>query len=87
MNEIKHKSGLSELNRRICPQCGKYYPTLKALQSHRSVCENVVFTTDPEELEEETEQQQQDNDIEAEAAAAPTQRPNVFERINVLFGI
>ena len=42
MNVIKHQSGVSELNRRVCPRCGKYYPTLKALKANRSVCENIV---------------------------------------------
>ena len=87
MNLVKHKSGVSELNRRICPKCGIYYPTLKALQRHRSACQNIVFATDLEEqdgLREDAEDQHEQ--IEAEPAAA-TQRLNVFDRLNRMFGI
>ena len=52
MNNIKHKSGKTELQRRICPKCDIYYPTLKALKTHSAICVNVVHVDrDDEDLE------------------------------------
>ena len=44
---VLHSSSLTRSA--ICPRCGKYNPTLKALEAHRSVCENIVFATNNEE--------------------------------------
>ena len=91
MNEIKHRSGVSERNRRVCPRCGKYlYPTLKALEAHRSVCENIVFTTNNEdpELEEQREEcQEHEEIIEEVPVAETTDRLNLVDRLNRMFGI
>jgi hypothetical protein len=87
LSQVRHKSGLSELKRRICPKCEMYYPTLKALQTHRSVCENIVFAAVPDELPEiddEREPQAQDDLI---TPAEQPRRSNVFERLNRMFGI
>ena len=87
MNGIKHQSGVSELNRRVCPRCGKYYPTLKALKAHRSVCENIVFTTTTEEPELAEEECQEDEEIEevSKPVAEPTYRLNLFDRLNRMY--
>ena len=90
MNEIKHRSGVSELNRRVCPRCGKYYPTLKALEAHRSVCENIVFATNNEEPEfEELREECQEHKeiIEEVPVAETTDRLNLFDRLNRMFSI
>ena len=48
MNHINHRSGKTELQRRVCRKCSIYYPTLKALKAHSVVC-----TTDSSALDEE----------------------------------
>ena len=49
MQETKHRSGKSELERRVCLKCGMYYPTLKMLNVHRRWCRKATT----EELSEE----------------------------------
>ena len=68
---------------------GEVLPTLKALQAHRSVCEHIVSTTVPEELDYQSEESESETIIpdEEPATAAPTQRSNVFKRLNQTFGI
>lgn len=88
LNQVRHRSGVSELKRRICPRCDMYYPTLKALQAHRSQCENVVFTTVPDELVDEEDTESEHIILDAEPTTAePAARTNVFERLNQMFGI
>ena len=87
MNEIKHRLGVSELNRRVCPRCGKYYPTLKALEAQS---ENIVFATNNEEPELEElrdECQEHEEIIEEVPVAETTDRLNLFDRLNRMFGI
>ena len=38
MSEIRHKSGKTELERRVCVKCKMYYPTLKVSQWHVKWC-------------------------------------------------
>ena len=38
MNHIKHHTGNTELQRRICSRCNIYYPTLAALKPHTAIC-------------------------------------------------
>ena len=54
MNQIKHHSGKTELQRRICSSCGIYYPTLVALKSHSAVCsfENILDDEDNLDLDQ-----------------------------------
>ena len=49
MNQIKHRSGKTELERRVCRKCSIYYPTLKALNAHLAVCTAEVSTLEGEE--------------------------------------
>ena len=48
MSHIKHKSGLTELQRRTCakPGCYKYFPTLKALKFHTRICSTIFDIND-----------------------------------------
>ena len=85
MAVVKHRSGLSELKRRTCPKCEIYYPTLKALQLHRSVCENIVFNAAPEEMDDDPEDLDEQR-IPAQLEEEP-RRLNVFDRLNMMFGI
>ena len=88
MSVVKHRSGISELNRRICSKCGIYYPTLKALQSHRSECESIVFASVDDEPEDTDDEPEEINDQPAPAQPAEEpRRLNVFDRLNMMFGI
>ena len=88
LNQVRHRSGVSELKRRICPRCEMYYSTLKALQAHRSQCENVVFTTVPDELVDVEDTEFEHIILDAgPTTAEPAPRTNVFERLNQMFGI
>ena len=51
---IKHRSGKTELDRRVCTFCGVYYPTLTALASHTAVCrvEDVECSSESDSDEE-----------------------------------
>ena len=49
MNQIKHKSGKTELERRVCQRCNIYYPTLKALKAHLVVCKADVSPSEEDE--------------------------------------
>ena len=51
MSQIKHKSGKTELQRRICSKCSIYYPTLKALNSHSAHCSSISSEEDDDDLE------------------------------------
>ena len=51
MSQIKHKSGKTELQRRICSKCSIYYPTLKALNSHSAHCRSISSEEDDDDLE------------------------------------
>ena len=85
---VLHSSSLTRSA--ICPRCGKYYPTLKALEAHRSVCENIVFATNNEEPEiEELREECQEHEeiIEEVPVAETTDRHNLFDRLNRMFGI
>ena len=65
-----------------------YYRTLKALQANRSQCENVVFTTVPDDLVDEEDTESEHIILDAEPTTAePAPRTNVFERLNQMFGI
>ena len=52
MNIIKHNSSVSELKRRIWPDCDIYYPTLVALKRHRVVCRSNIEEGDDNETED-----------------------------------
>ena len=41
LSHITHKCGKTELQRRVCTICGIYYPTLKALNSHKKICKDA----------------------------------------------
>ena len=49
MQTIKHKSGVSELRRRVCAKCNSYFPTLKVLQAHVRWCKNTEVDADGED--------------------------------------
>ena len=51
MNQIKHVSGKTELQRRVCTKCSIYYPTLKALNAHSTVCTTDISSLEDEDLE------------------------------------
>ena len=51
MNQIKHISGKTELQRRVCRKCSIYYPTLKALNAHSTVCTTDISSLEDEDLE------------------------------------
>ena len=55
MNIIKHKSGKSELQRRVCGKCGIiYYPTLIALKRHIPQCHgNISYYEDAHEIDDD----------------------------------
>ena len=38
MQEIKHRSGKNEIERRVCAHCKLYFPTLKVSQAHARWC-------------------------------------------------
>ena len=46
MQHIKHKSGQTELQRKVCLKCDAFYPTLNALKLCGS---SLVITGDEEE--------------------------------------
>ena len=49
MQSIRHKSGVSELRRRVCSKCNCYYPTLKVLQAHVRWCRSTVIEAEEED--------------------------------------
>ena len=51
MNHIKHHTGKTELQRRICSRCNIYYPTLAALKPHIAVCSFEVLHEDNDDLD------------------------------------
>ena len=56
MNQIKHKSGKTELHRRVCVKCGIYYPTLKALNAHFKAQCTTISTSDEDNEDLELDQ-------------------------------
>ena len=60
----------------------------KALKAHRSVCENIVFATTTEEPEQEGEEEEVEEIEEVpRPVTEPTQRLNLFDRLNRMYGI
>ena len=85
MNQIKHASGKTELQRRVCRKCSIYYPTLKALNTHSKIC-----TTDISSEEEDLELDHGDTDISQEPDNAPLsgahESVNIFDQLQSLYG-
>ena len=51
MDHIKHHSGKTELQRRICSRCNIYYPTLAALKPHSAVCSFEPLLEDEDDID------------------------------------
>ena len=51
INHIKHHTGKTELQRRICSRCNIYYPTLAALKPHSAVCSFDTLLEDNNDLD------------------------------------
>ena len=88
MNHIKHKSGKTELQRRVCRKYCIYYPTLKALNAHSAVCNGSVLDEE-EDLELDQGDGVTDNDQQHDIAAIPKViKPlNIFDHLDSIYKV